>query len=158
VDEIARRLEQLREAKGWSGREFSRNAKLGEAQFRQIQVRGGARASTTTLRAFAEAASASLDWLLTGDGAPFPDATPAEPKRAGNGPSSSHNFSEFPRYSELEKAARKMDPDIPEWVWPLVRAANPLWIGARGPTAANIAAFARIVMEHGDPSSVTPSK
>ena len=105
MDEIARRLEQLREAKGWSGREFSRNAKLGEAQFRQIQVRGGARASTTTLRAFAEAASASLDWLLTGDGAPFPDATPAEPKRAGNGPSSSHNFSEFPRYSELEKAA-----------------------------------------------------
>lgn len=158
MDEIARRLEQLREAKGWSGREFSRNAKLGEAQFRQIQVRGGARASTTTLRAFAEAAGASLDWLLTGDGAPFADAPHTEPKHTGGGPHSPHNFSEFPRYAELEKAARKMDPDIPEWVWPLVRSANPLWIGARGPTAANIAAFARIVMEHGDPSSVSPSK
>jgi transcriptional regulator with XRE-family HTH domain len=158
VDDIARRLEQLREAKGWSGREFSRNARLGEAQFRQIQVRGGARASTGTLRAFAEAAGASLDWLLTGDGSAFATPPNHDARTPVESVDSPRSFSDFPRYTELEKAARKMDPDIPEWVWPLVRAANPLWIGARGPTAANMVAFARIVMEHGDPSSVDSGK
>lgn len=64
VDEIARRLEEVRVKRGWSAREFSRLAGVSENQFTKLMERGGAGASIEVVAAFARVAEVPLDELL----------------------------------------------------------------------------------------------
>lgn len=76
------RIEQVLTARGWSRREWSRQAGLTEEShlagiMRRLRA-GDAGMSTTTLAALATAANVSLDWLVFGRG----EMTPGHPPPA----------------------------------------------------------------------------
>lgn len=106
VDEIAKRLEQLRVERGWSGREFSLRADLSPKQFTKVMERGGAGATSETMAKFARAANVNVHWLLTGEGSR--DEVVA-------GDVDQPIYGNAPGWSEAERIARAENQDVPGW-------------------------------------------
>ena len=68
VDDILRRLEELRKELGLTERAFSLGAGLNENQYQRTKNGAGLRATAGTLAAYSAYAKVSLHWLVTGEG------------------------------------------------------------------------------------------
>jgi transcriptional regulator with XRE-family HTH domain len=168
VDDIARRLDEAREALGWSARQFSRNAGLSEGQFQKIRDRGGAGAETETIEALASAAGLSLRWVLKGEGPRERETEQRDPPTAEEPPQSSPDvpltdepfaqYQQIPGYFSMEREARDIDKKAEEWAWQELRVSNPLRDSRVPVTPMLLADLVRVVMRHGRPPAGVASK
>ncbi len=154
VDRI-RRLVQL---SGTSARELSLKAGLshGAVSWMLRNPKNGVRESTIT--ALAKATGASAAWLLTGEGEPFGEREGVDEPSRDDGlddrPSSASapsTFGGFPNYAKIEKTARALAPEVPDWAWEATARTHPLWIGKDAPGSQIIADVARLIMKHRTP-------
>lgn len=159
MDDIAKRLEEVRVARGWSAREFSLKAGLSAGQLQKLKERGAAHAQSDTLAALARAGGVTLTWLLTGSDAPGAEHadTPAphdEPQAAPDvalHDSPPATMGQLEGYASTERAARKLAPDLEEWTWQYLRVSNPL-LDKRYPiTPASLETLARAIAKHAQP-------
>ncbi|MBL8684398.1 MAG: helix-turn-helix transcriptional regulator [Myxococcales bacterium] len=119
-----------------------------------------------TLAAIAGAADVSMAWLVDGVGEPEP-ARPSTPETPT--PSTELGSEGIPEtlgamrgYPDQERRARKQlardGADVPEWVWPHVRASNPLSSANVPPSVSMLVELATLIANHADPSAKPPSR
>lgn len=68
VDEIAKRIQEILDARAITARELARRAELNERHVSKILERGGARTAGTTLAKIAAGGAVHLEWLQRGVG------------------------------------------------------------------------------------------
>lgn len=156
---VVDRISRLVELSGMSARELSLKAGLshGAVSWMLRNPKNGVREST--IKAIASATGASAAWLLTGEGAPFA-STDAVDEPSGDDAVDAHRprsespstFGGFPNYAKIEKTARALAPEVPDWAWEATARTHPLWIGKDPPGAQVIADVARLIMKHRSPT------
>jgi transcriptional regulator with XRE-family HTH domain len=112
-------------------------------------------ARTSTLHALAVALKTTPEYLC---GMDEPDGGHAPIERHVSAAGIPETIGSFPGYREAEKQARLEARDVPEWVWVVVRAGNPLSVGNAAPSVAMLTALARFIMSHGNASSADEVK
>jgi hypothetical protein len=75
------------------------------------------------------------------------DGIDARPRRS----ESPSTFGAFANYAKIEKTARALAPEVPDWAWEATARTHPLWIGKDPPGAQVIADVARLIMKHRSP-------
>lgn len=168
VETIADRIRTILAHYGWSQRELARRASIAETHvglmLRKFASDPNANVEKKTLRALAQAAGVSSAWLEEGEGSPAwgesvdPPAPPEDPQRSPDVPlhdQAPTTMAHLPGYGSLERAARKLAPDLDEWVWQYLRTSNPL-LDSRYPiTPASLETLARAISKHATPPANT---
>lgn len=161
-----RRIADLRKAKNWTQADLANAAGVSQGTVSRME-RGEIRAAwSDSLPRIAEALGTTIDYLKGGDAiaSPDPPAPDAVPSPNTDVPAESipESLGGMRAYAEQEKRARKQlardGIDVPEWVWPHVRAANPLSAGNVPPSVAMLVELATLVANHGDPSAKPPTR
>ena len=149
---LAERYKLILEKTGLGPHQLSLKAGLSGGTIGNAIKRNSNRTDANTIRAIAEIAGVSERWLATGDGPmdreadePSGDSGIDEGPRHKEAPST---FGEYDSYARVERDARAIAPEVPEWAWQATRSAHPMWIGKDDPTAAVIADVARVIMKH----------
>ena len=150
---IADRIRSVIEARGTSARAVSLAAGLSHntvwSTLAKLDANADARVEDRTLDKIAEALKVDPTWLRTGKGEMDGGAQSPAPELSGLDHASAARYQNLPQWSALLKAARSLEPTLPEWAWRKVGAAAPVIVSA--PTPASIAELARYILRHESP-------
>ena len=149
---IVQRLELLLKRTGWSQRELSRRAGLGETHVNLI-IRSATKdpestVELRTLAAIATAAGVSLAWLATGEGSPD-----ADDDTRGPSASESHvpHHSNAVGWEDAQREAARRHPNIPAWAWEQAGRSAPAHLRSIV-TPDQVVKLARMALELADPA------
>jgi len=151
---IADRIRHILERLGWSQRELGRRAGLAETHvgliLRKFKDEPDASLENKTVRALAQAAGVSPEWLEYGTGDPGwleepPQVSPDVPVSDQVPPT----YEQIPGYQAMEEQARQIEPKNPEWPYVQFRVANPLRDSSVPLTPASIAAMVKLIATYG---------
>jgi transcriptional regulator with XRE-family HTH domain len=135
VDTLAARLRWILEQRGVSQRALAIKAGLAPSHVSLILNHLGDRVAMETIRKLAEAASVSVDWLASGEGAADAGADATEP----------HNEN-LPGWRENEPEARKRS-GLPAWTFERARKMRGL-VPPQGASVEFIVDAAMMVLRH----------
>jgi transcriptional regulator with XRE-family HTH domain len=107
---LAERIKRIMDARGWSGRELSRQAGLDESHINAIAAGRVLEPTRKTLVPIARCSGFSLVWLMTGDGPEQPYEEQPE------------DVDQYPSRTRAAEAARLMR--LPEWAIVRVLSVN----------------------------------
>lgn len=160
---IADRITQILAKRSWSRRELARQAGLAETHvgliLKKFQEDPGASLEAKTIQAIAQAAGVSAAWLQYGAGDPgWPDDEPQPVLEVPVSDQVPPTYEQIPGYLAMEKQARFVDPNLPEWAYLQFRRANPLRDASVPLSAASIAALVRVIATYGTPPPDTKAK
>lgn len=160
------RLIALRKARGWTQEDLAKAAGVSQGTISRLE-RGEIRAAwSDTLPKIAEVLGTSVEYLKGAADAAAPEAVPAAELVVPSG-STGEPLDAIPEtlggmrgYAEQEKRARKQlardGDDVPEWVWPHVRASNALSVANVAPSVAMLCELAKLIAMHADPNAKPP--
>lgn len=166
VQTIAERIQWILDHRDMSQRGlsdkagFSSKSQLGNT-LRRLAARPES-IEVETVRAIAEGAGVSLEWLLTGRGMPDdPAELPQSEGRADyhvvpDGEALSVPIlRNYPNWTELVESAKALDPKIPDWPYESLGQRSPFLTGPLHPAA--VRDLARVVMKYESPPAKTAS-
>lgn len=159
------RLIALRKARSWTQEDLAKAAGVSQGTISRLE-RGEIRAAwSDTLPKIAEVLGTSVEYLKGADVA-APDGAPATESVVPSSTSSDpvdaipETLGGMRGYAEQEKRARKQlardGDDVPEWVWPHVRASNALSVANVAPSVAMLCELAKLIAMHADPNAKPP--
>jgi len=153
VSDIAERIRRMVETRGISERALAKTAGLSHstvsALLAKLDANPDARFEARTLDKIAAALEVDATWLRTGRGEMDSNASPPAPDLQSELRSSVARFFNLPNWAALLRAARALEPTIPEWVWQRLALAAPVLTAP--PTPSSVAELGRYILRHETP-------
>jgi transcriptional regulator with XRE-family HTH domain len=153
MSDVAERIRRMIETRGTSARAVSAAAGLSHstvsAVLDKLDANPDARVESRTLDKIATALAVDALWLRTGRGEMDGGAQQKAPDIQSDMRASVARFFNLPNWSALLRAARALEPTLPDWVWG--RLANAAPVLTAPPTPSSVAELARYILRHETP-------
>jgi transcriptional regulator with XRE-family HTH domain len=153
VNDTAERIRRLIETRGMSARSLSEAAGLSHSTvsslLTKLDANPDARVEARTLDKIAAALQVDATWLRTGRGEMDSNASPQTPDIQADMRSGVARFLNLPNWTALLRAAKSLEPSLPEWVWQRLATAAPVLTAP--PTPSSLAELARYILRHETP-------
>lgn len=153
MHDTAERIRRLIETRGMSARSLSEAAGLSHSTvsslLAKLDANPDARVEARTLDKIAVALEVDATWLRTGRGEMDNGASPQAPDIQADMRSGVARFLNLSNWPALLRAARSLEPSLPEWVWQRLAAAAPVLTAP--PTPSSVAELARYILRHETP-------
>lgn len=115
----------------------------------KLDANPDARVEARTLDKIAAALQVDATWLRTGKGEMDSNASPQAPDIQTDMRSGVARFLNLPNWTALLRAAKSLEPSLPEWVWQRLATAAPVLTAP--PTPSSLAELARYILRHETP-------
>jgi transcriptional regulator with XRE-family HTH domain len=153
VSDTAERIRRLIETRGMSARSLSEAAGLSHSTvsslLAKLDANPDARVEARTLDKVAAALEVDATWLRTGRGEMDGGASPQAPDIQSDMRSGVARFLNLANWPALLRAAKSIEPTLPEWVWQRLATAAPVLTAP--PTPSSVAELARYILRHETP-------
>ena len=140
------------ETRGTSARALARTAGLSHstvsAVLDKLDANPDARVEARTLDKIAAALEVDATWLRTGRGEMDNNAQQG-PDLQAETRSAVARFFNLPNWAALLRAARALEPTLPDWVWQRLAVAAPVLIAP--PSPPSVAELGRYIVRHETP-------
>lgn len=154
MSDVAERIRRMIETRGTTARALARAAGLSHstvsAVLDKLDANPDARVEARTLDKIAAALEVDAAWLRTGRGEMDGNASTPSPDIQSELRSSVARFFNLPNWAALLRAAKALEPTLPDWVWQRLALAAPLALLRRLKAAGELTAV-RLAAETGMP-------